>query len=59
MGDAIVVNKNIAREKLDTKIDKLKSKKMPINLDQYFGSVNFKIDGLKYQVDIRNEWNQI
>ncbi|MBO6176573.1 MAG: hypothetical protein J6O39_03440 [Treponema sp.] len=27
------------------------------NLSKYFGSVNFKKDGLSIQKEIRNEWN--
>lgn len=31
-------------------------KKMPVNLEQYFGKVKFESDGLEYQKQIRNEW---
>jgi hypothetical protein len=56
MGKVIEVGKDIAREKLDAELAKIKSKKGTIDLDKYFGKVNFKMDGLKYQLDIRNEW---
>lgn len=35
---------------------KLKTEKTP-NLSKYFGSVNFKKDGLAIQADMREEWN--
>ena len=31
-------------------------KKMPLNLEHYFGKVKFETDGLEYQKKIRNEW---
>ena len=31
-------------------------KKKPINLNQYFGKVNFGMSGLEYQKKIRDEW---
>jgi hypothetical protein len=57
MGKVIEVGKNVAREKLDAELAKIKSKRKTIDLDKYFGKVDFKMDGLKYQLDIRNEWN--
>ena len=35
---------------------KEKRKKKPIDLDRFFGKVNFGVDGLEYQKRIRNEW---
>ena len=32
-----------------------KQKKKP-DLDQYFGKIQFDVEGLKYQKKVRNEW---
>ncbi len=56
MGIIIEVNKSASREQLDAELKKIKNKKSPIDLNKYFGKVDFKVDGLKYQLDIRNEW---
>ncbi|MFA5670070.1 MAG: hypothetical protein WC967_12550 [Balneolaceae bacterium] len=42
------------REKIKKAADEKKRK--TINLDRYFGKVNFGTDGLEYQKKIRNEW---
>ena len=49
----IHVTKRGTRKKLDTELSKLPSKKRGINLKKYFGKVNFGVDGLSYQKEIR------
>lgn len=31
-------------------------KKKSVDIDRYFGKVNFRMDGLEYQKKVRNEW---
>lgn len=31
-------------------------KKKSVDIDRYFGKVNFGMDGLEYQKKVRNEW---
>lgn len=49
----IRITKKATRKKLDTALSKLPSKKRDINLKKYFGKVNFGVDGLTYQKEIR------
>lgn len=56
MAKIIEVNKSTSRSKLDEELTKLPKKKEPINLDKYFGKINFGIDGLDYQLKTRDEW---
>lgn len=56
MAKIIEVNKSTSRKKLDELLTKLPKKKASVNLDKYFGKINFGIDGLAYQLKIRNEW---
>lgn len=56
MGKVIEVNKTTTRSELDKELAKLPKKKKPIELDKYFGKINFGVDGLEYQLKIRNEW---
>jgi hypothetical protein len=56
MAKIIEVNKSTDRNKLDEELTKLPKKKTPINLDKYFGKINFGVDGLDYQLKIRDEW---
>jgi hypothetical protein len=56
MAKIIEVNKSTGRSKLDEELTKLPKKKAPINLDKYFGKINFGVDGLDYQLKSRDEW---
>jgi hypothetical protein len=46
------MNKRISRKKLNKITHDLK----PINLEKYAGKIDFGVDGLTYQLKIRNEW---
>ena len=56
MAKIIEVNKSTGRKKLDEELTKLPKEKLPVNLDKYFGKINFGIDGLDYQLKTRDEW---
>jgi hypothetical protein len=56
MAKVIEVDKSTSRNKLDEELTKLPKKKAPINLDKYFGKIKFGVDGLNYQLKIRDEW---
>jgi len=56
MAKIIEVNKSTGRSKLDEELTKLPKKRTPISLDKYFGKINFGIDGLTYQLKVRDEW---
>lgn len=56
MAKKIEVNKTTSRVQLDEELVKLPKKKAPLNLDKYFGKINFGTDGLEYQLKVRNEW---
>ena len=56
MAKAIEINKNIKRSELDKALLKLSKHRKPIDLEKYFGKVDFGVDGLEYQLKIRNEW---
>jgi len=48
----IEMNKTTSKVALE-KLIKLQGKKGPIDLDKYFGKVNFEIGGPEYQLKIR------
>jgi hypothetical protein len=56
MAKVIEVNKSTGRNKLDKELIKLPKKKAPINLEKYFGKIDFGVDGLTYQLNARDEW---
>ena len=56
MGKIIEVNKKISREELDKQLSSIPKKRKPIDLNKYAGKVDFGVDGLEYQIAIRNEW---
>ena len=56
MAKIIEVNKSTSRRKLDEELTKLPNKKAAINLNKYFGKIKFGVDGLDYQLKIRDEW---
>jgi hypothetical protein len=56
MAKVIEVDKSTSRSSLDKELTKLGKKKTPVDLKKYFGKVNFGIDGLEYQLKIRDEW---
>lgn len=55
---SVTIQKKDSVKTIRDKIKKADSnkKKIPINLEQYFGKVKFETDGLEYQKKIRNEW---
>jgi hypothetical protein len=56
MAKIIEVNKSTGRNKLDEELAKLSKKKASIDLDKYFGKIDFAVDGLRYQLKTRDEW---
>lgn len=50
------IKKTTKKEEIDKLLKKLKTKRKKVNLDKYFGKINFGMDGLTYQKKIRNEW---
>jgi hypothetical protein len=56
MAKTIEVDKSTDRNSLDKELNKLHKKRMPIDLDKYFGKINFGVDGLEYQIKARDEW---
>ncbi|MDB5002437.1 MAG: hypothetical protein JWQ34_662 [Mucilaginibacter sp.] len=56
MAKVIEVNKTTSRTQLDEALKKLPQKKLPINLNDFFGKIKFGIDGLEYQLKMRDEW---
>jgi len=48
---APIINKKDSEKDIRKKIQKAAAdkKKKPVNLDRYFGKVNFGLDGLEYQ----------
>jgi len=56
MGKIIEVNKKISREQLDKALKEIPKKRKPIDLSKYAGKIDFGVDGLEYQLAIRNEW---
>ncbi|HVW13784.1 MAG TPA: hypothetical protein VHB54_08185 [Mucilaginibacter sp.] len=56
MARVIEVDKSKGRTDLDKELHKLTKKKAPINLDKYFGKIDFGVDGLEYQLKVRNDW---
>ena len=47
-----MTTKKISKKKLS----KIIQKRKPIDLDKYAGKIDFGIDGLEYQLKVRNEW---
>jgi len=56
MSKVIEINKTTSRKQLDEALTKLPKKKAPIDLKKYAGKINFGVDGLEYQLKIRDEW---
>lgn len=57
---SVIINKDDSKEKIDKMIQEAagQKRKSKINLDRFFGKVNFGVDGLEYQKGIRDEWEQ-
>jgi len=55
---ALIIHKKDSEKEIREKIQKAVAdqKKKSINLDRYFGKINFGSEGLEYQKRIRNEW---
>lgn len=49
----IHVTKKARRTDLDKALKKIPAKKRGIDLKKYFGKINFGVDGLAYQKEIR------
>jgi len=56
MAKVIEVNKTTSRIQLDEALEKLSKKKTPIDLREFFGKIQFGVDGLEYQLKMRDEW---
>jgi hypothetical protein len=56
MAKVIEIDKTTSRSQLDAELNKLPKKKSPIDLKKYFGKINFGVDGLAYQLKVRDEW---
>jgi len=56
MAKVIEINKTTTRSQLDAALTKLSKKKATIDLNKYFGKVQFEVDGLEYQLKARDEW---
>ena len=56
MAKVIEINKTTSRSQLDAALIKLPKKKAAIDLNKYFGKVQFGVDGLEYQLKTRDEW---
>jgi hypothetical protein len=56
MANKIEVSKATSRSQLDEKLVKLSKKKAPLNLDKYLGKITFGVDGLEYQLKVRDGW---
>jgi len=52
----IKISKRASESELKLALRKMQAKKKKINLDKYFGKVDFGTDGLSYQKKIRNDW---
>jgi hypothetical protein len=55
MSKLIEINKTISNKRLDEALTKIPKKKEPIDLKKYAGKIDFGLDGLEYQLKIRNE----
>ena len=54
----IVINKNSTKKQVESARQKaLKNKPKKQGLARSFGALKRNIDGLKYQKEVRNEWN--
>ena len=51
---AIEIDKS--RSELEKELLKLLKKRKPNDLEKYFDKLDFDVDGLEYQLKIRNEW---
>jgi hypothetical protein len=56
MAKVIEITKTTSRTQLDAALTKLPKKKSTIDLNKYFGKVQFGVDGLEYQIKVRDEW---
>lgn len=55
---SVIIHKDDSNEKIQKEIRKMlnKKRKESIDMDLYFGKVNFGVDGLDYQKKIRDQW---
>jgi hypothetical protein len=55
---SLTINKKDSVQAIRKAIEKASSQKIkkPVDIERYFGKVNFKMDGLEYQKKVRNEW---
>lgn len=56
MGKTIIVDKDTKKEQLNKALSKLPKKRKSIDVKKYFGKIDFGVDGLEYQLKIRDEW---
>lgn len=55
---ALTINKKDSAKVIRETIQKASGRKQKktVDLDRYFGKVNYGVSGLEYQKKIRNEW---
>ena len=55
---SLIINKKDSEKVIRETIKKASARKQKktVDIDRYFGKVNFGIDGLEYQKKIRDEW---
>jgi hypothetical protein len=56
MAKVIEIDKTTSRKQLDEALTNVPKNKSSIDLSKYFGKVKFGIDGLEYQLKVRDEW---
>ena len=54
---SIEVSKKTTRAEVDKALSLMKNKSKQMNIEKYFGKINFGADGLTFQKKVRNEWN--
>lgn len=52
----LIIHKKDSDKEIREILRKASKKKKKINLDQYFGKVQFNKDGMAYQKAVRDEW---
>ena len=54
----VIINRKNSIKEIRAAIKKAssKAKKKKVDIDRYFGKVNFGMNGLEYQKKVRNEW---
>lgn len=56
MGKSTIADKSTQKKQFDKALSKLPKKRKAIDVKKYFGKIDFGMDGLEYQLKIRDEW---